>query len=201
MISTGSYLAGAAVYLINVLFGLYIFAVMLRFLLQLVHADFYNPVSQFLIIITNPCLRHLRRWVPGFRGIDWPSIILLILLQGMEICLIVLVRGDGLPALAGLPVLIIAHLLELCAWIYLFVIILQVILSWINPEAYSPVTVLMYQLADPLLRPFRRRFPPAGGLDWSPLIAIILLNLLLLLGVAPLLDMGNLLSGYSMRIL
>ena len=199
--SAGSYLTNAAVYLISLVFGLYIFAVMLRFLLQLVRADFSNPLSQFLITITNPCLRHLRRWVPGFRGIDWPSIILLIVLQGVEICLIVMVQGGGFPALAGLPVLIVAHLLEICIWIYLFVIILQVVISWINPGAYSPITVLMYQLTDPLLRPLRRILPPAGGLDWSPLVAIILLNLLLLLVVAPLQDVGNLLSGYSMRIL
>ena len=199
--STGSYLTNAAVYLISFLFGLYIFAVMLRFLLQLVRADFYNPVSQFLIVVTNPCLRHLRRWVPGFLGIDWPSIILMIVLQGMEICLIVLVRGGGLPALAGLPVLIVAHLMELCIWIYLGVIIVQILISWINPGADSPVIVLMYQLTNPLLRPLRRRFPPTGGLDWSPLVAIVLLNLLLLLVVAPLLDLGNLLSGYRMRIL
>jgi YggT family protein len=194
-------LSGAAVYLINLLFGLYIFAVMLRFLLQLVRADFYNPVSQLLIVITNPCLRHLRRWVPGFLGIDWPSIILMIVLQGMEICLIVLVLGGGFPALAGLPVLIVAHLLELCIWIYLGVIIVQILISWVNPGADSPVIIMMYQLTRPLLRPLRRRFPPAGGLDWSPLVAIVLLNLLLLLVVAPLLDLGNLLSGYRMRIL
>lgn len=199
--SAGSYLIDAAVYLVSLVFGLYIFAVMLRFLLQLVRADFYNPLSQFLIAITNPCLRHLRRWVPGYFGIDWPSLILLVLLQGMEICLIVLLRGGGIPALTGLPVLILAHLVELCIWIYLFVIILLVILSWINPGAYSPVTVLMHQLTQPLLRPLRRLLPPARGLDWSPLVAIILLNLLLLLVVAPLRDLGNLLSGYSMRIL
>ena len=199
--SADSYLTNAAVYLISLVFGLYIFAVMLRFLLQLVRANFSNPLSQFLITVTNPCLRHLRRWVPGFRGIDWPSIILLIVLQGVEICLIVMVQGGGFPALAGLPVLIVAHLLEICIWIYLFVIILQVVISWINPGAYSPITVLMYQLTDPLLRPLRRILPPAGGLDWSPLVAIILLNLLLLLVVAPLQDVGNLLSGYSMRIL
>ena len=199
--STGSYLTGAAVYLISFLFGIYILAVMLRFLLQLVRADFYNPLSQFLITVTNPCLRHLRRWVPGFLGIDWPSIILLTLLQGMEICLILLVRGGGLPALAGLPVLIVAHLLELCIWIYLVVIIVQVLISWINPGAHSPVIVLLYQLTNPLLRPLRRRLPPAGGLDWSPLVAMVLLNLLLLLVVAPLLDLGNLLSGYGTRTL
>lgn len=199
--STGSYLTDAAVYLIGFLFGLYIFAVMLRFLLQLVRADFYNPVSQFLIAVTNPCLRHLRRWVPGFLGIDWPAIILMTVLQGIEIFLIVLVRGGGLPALAGLPVLIVAHLLELCIWIYLGVIIIQVLISWINPGADSPVIALIHRLTAPLMRPLRRCFPLTGGLDWSPLAAIVLLNLLLLLVVAPLLDLGNLLAGYRLRIL
>jgi len=200
-LSTGSYLSSAAVYLISVLFSLYILAVMLRFLLQLVRADFYNPVSQFLITVTNPALRHLRRWVPGFLGLDWPSILLLVILQTMEICLIALVSTSGLPALPGLLVLIIAHLLELCVWIYLFVIILQVILSWIHPGAYSPVTVLMYQLTDPVLRPLRRLLPPTAGLDWSPLVAIILLNLVLLLLVTPLQDAGNLLAGFRPRLL
>lgn len=199
--STGSYLSSAAVYLISVLFSLYILAVMLRFLLQLVRADFYNPVSQFLITVTNPALRHLRRWVPGFLGLDWPSILLLVILQTMEICLIALVSTSGLPTLPGLLVLIFAHLLELCVWIYLFVIILQVILSWIHPGAYSPVTVLMYQLTDPVLRPLRRLLPPTAGLDWSPLVAIILLNLVLLLVVTPLQDAGNLLAGFRPRLL
>jgi len=200
-LNTGSYLSNAAVYLISLLFGLYLLAVMLRFLLQLVRADFYNPLSQFLITVTNPCLRHLRRLVPGFLGIDWPSIILLVLLQGAEICLIVLVRGGGFPSLAGLPVLIVAHLLELCIWIYLFVIIFQVLIGWISPGTYSPVIVLMYQLTDPVLRPLRRLLPHTGGLDWSPLVAIVLMNLLLLLVIAPLLDLGNALAGYNLRIL
>lgn len=199
--NTGSYLTDAAVYLISILFGLYILAVMLRFLLQLVRADFYNPVSQLLIAVTNPCLRHLRRWIPGFLGIDWPAITLMILLQGTEIFLIVLVHGAGLAALAGLPVLIVAHLLKLCVWIYLGVIFVQILVSWINPHADSPVIALLRQLAAPLLRPLRRHFPPAGGFDWSALVAIVLLNLLLLLVVAPLLDLGNLLSGYRIRLL
>ena len=199
--STASYLGNAAAYLISLLFGLYILAVMLRFLLQLVRADFYNPVSQFLITVTNPCLRYLRRWIPGFLGIDWPSIILLVILQGAEICLIALVSIGGFPAAPGVPFLIIARLVQMCAWIYLFVIILQVILSWINPGAYSPVTVLMYQLTDPLLRPLRRMLPPTGGLDWSPLIAIVLLNLVLMLVVTPLQDIGNRLAGFPLRLM
>lgn len=199
--NAGSYLSNAGIYLISLLFGLYLLAVILRFLLQLVRADFYNPLSQLLIIVTNPCLRYLRRWVPGYRGIDLSSIILLILLQGMELCLISIIATGGFPALPGLPLLILAHLLKLTAWIYIFVIILQIITSWINPRAYSPVTVLMDQLTSPILRPIRKLLPPMGGLDWSPLIAIILLNLLLLLLVVPLMDMGNILAGYRTRIL
>jgi len=195
------YLTNAGVYMISVLFGLYILAVMLRFLLQYVRADFYNPVSQFLVTVTNPALRPLRRWIPGFGGIDWPSIVLLIVLQGVELCLIALFKTGGIPAITGLLVLVTAHLLKLMVWIYFVVIIVQVIISWINPGAYSPFTVLMYQLTNPVIGPVRRIIPPAGGIDWSPLIILIGLNLVLMLLIAPLQDFGNILSGYSISVL
>lgn len=195
------YLSHAGEFLITLVFSLYILAVMLRFLLQMVRADFYNPISQFLIRITNPVLRYFRRWIPGYRGIDWPSIILMLLLQAVELCLIALLKTGGIPQLAGLFVLSVSHLLEMVIWVYIVIIIIQAIMSWISPGAYSPVTVLLYQLSDPLLRPFRRLVPPAGGLDWTPLIALILLNLLLILFVAPLLDYGNILAGYRLRLL
>jgi YggT family protein len=196
-----SYLVNAAEYLISILFMLYILAVMLRFLLQLVRADFYNPVSQFLITVTNPVLRYLRRWIPGYKGIDWPSILLMMALKGIELCLLALLKTGTAPAIAGLLILVIAHLLKMMIWIYIIVIILQAVISWINPGAYNPVTVLMYQLSDPLLRRLRRYIPPADGLDWSPLVALIALNLLLMIVIAPLQDMGNILGGYPMRIL
>ncbi|MBI4005966.1 MAG: YggT family protein [Gammaproteobacteria bacterium] len=195
------YLTNAGVYMISVLFGLYILAVMLRFLLQYVRADFYNPVSQFLVTVTNPALRPLRRWIPGFGGIDWPSIVLLIVLQGVELCLIALFKTGGIPAITGLLVLVTAHLLKLIVWIYFVVIIVQVIISWIKPGAYSPFTVLMYQLTNPVIGPVRRIIPPAGGIDWSPLIILIGLNLVLMLLIAPLQDFGNILSGYSISVL
>jgi YggT family protein len=196
-----TYFINATEYLISIVFLLYILAVMLRFLLQLVRADFYNPVSQFLITVTNPVLRYLRRWIPGYKGIDWPSILLLIVLKGIELCLLAILKTGSVPAIAGLLVLTIAHLLKMMIWIYIIVIILQALMSWINPGAYNPVTVLMYQLTDPLLRRLRRYIPPAGGLDWSPLVALIGLNLLLMILIAPLQDMGNVLGGYPMRIL
>lgn len=195
------YFSHAGEFLITLVFGLYILAVMLRFLLQLVRADFYNPVSQFLIRITNPVLRYFRRWIPGYKGIDWPSIVLMLCLQAIEICLVALLKTGEIPRLAGLFVLSAGHLLQMVVWIYIVTIIIQAVMSWINPGAYSPVTVLLYQLSDPLLHPFRRLVPPAGGMDWTPLIVLILLNLLLILFIAPLLDYGNILAGYRVRLL
>ena len=199
--NAGSYLANAGEFLISLIFEFYLIAVILRFLLQLVRADFYNPLSQFLITITNPVLRYLRRWIPGYAGIDWPSILLMFVLQAVELFLLALLKPVGLPAVPGLLLLTVAHLLKIVIWIYVIVILLQAITSWINPSAYSPVTVVMYQLTDPLLRPCRRIIRPAGGLDFSPLIALIILQLLLMLLIAPMQDLGNILAGYSIRIL
>ncbi|NIP24008.1 MAG: YggT family protein, partial [Gammaproteobacteria bacterium] len=111
---------------------LYILAVLLRFLLQMARADFYNPLSQFLIRITNPVLRHFRRWIPGYRGIDWPAIILMLLLQAIELSLIALLKSGGLPDLSGLLLLSLCHLLKITIWVYIIVIIIQAITSWIN---------------------------------------------------------------------
>lgn len=190
-----SYLANAGIYLINIVFFIFILAVMLRFLLQTIRADFYNPICQTLITLTNPALKPLRRWIPGFMGIDWPSIILMILLQALEISLIALLVSGHIPPPISFPVIIVSKLLLMLIYVYIFVIIIQAIISWIQPGSYSPFTVLLYQLSEPLVRPVRRYIPAAGGIDWSLLIILILLNLALILLVAPLQDWGKYLSG------
>ena len=192
--SGASYLANAGIYLINIVFFIFILAVMLRFLLQTIRADFYNPICQTLITITNPALKPLRRWIPGFMGIDWPSIILMILLQTLEISLIALLVSGHLPPPISFPVIVVSKLLFMLVYVYIFVIIIQAIISWIQPGSYSPFTVLLYQLSEPLVRPVRRYIPTAGGIDWSLLIILILLNLALILLVAPLQDWGSYLS-------
>lgn len=199
--NAGSYLANAGEYLVTLVFQLYILAVMLRFLLQLVRADFYNPLSQLLITVTNPVLRHLRRWIPGYAGIDWPSILLMLFLQSAELSLIALLKPVGFPAISGLFLLALAHLFKMAIWIFIILILLQILISWINPGAYSPATILIYQLTDPVLRPCRRVIRPVGGLDFSPLVVLVMLQLLLMLLIAPMQDLGNILAGYSIRIL
>ena len=198
--SGGNYLINAGVYLINILLSLYILVVMLRFLLQTVRADFYNPICQFLVTVTNPALKPLRRWIPGYLGVDWPSILLMILLQLLEVCLIALLISGQIPVIISLPVVIASKLLKLLIYTYIVIIVIHAIISWIQPGTYSPFTVLLYQLCEPLVKPIRRHIPAAGGIDWSLFLVLILLNLALILLVAPLQDLGSHLSGYPRQI-
>ncbi len=189
----GGYFGNAAVFLIQTVFGLYILAVLLRFLLQWVRADFYNPVSQFLVKMTTPLLRPLRRVIPGFGGIDFASVVLMLALQLIELVLVIQLLGQPL-SVGGLMVLAVAGLLSLLIKIFLFSILIQVILSWVRPGDHSPVSLLLYQLNEPLLAPARRIIPAISGLDLSPVLVLVLLQLSLMLLVAPLQDFGMLLN-------
>ena len=184
----------AAVFLIEIFFGLYILAVLLRYLLARVRADFYNPLSQFLVKITNPAIKPLRRLIPGYLGVDWPSIVLLLLVQGLEIILISLAAYGHIPSPIGLLVLTVAYLLKEVIYVYMFIIIIQIIISWVNPGAYNPITVIMHQLSEPVLKPVRRLIPSAGGFDFSPMVIIIGMQLLIILLVSPLMNLGRGLS-------
>ena len=173
-------------FLISTLFSLYIMAVMLRFLLGLVRADFYNPVSQFLVRITNPLLIPLRKVVPSIGKFDSAAMLLMIVLQLAAITLILLLRGEGISS-AVLVIITIATLVSLLINVYMFAIIVEVIISWMNPGSYNPVSSLLHSLTSPLLRPIRHLVPPIAGIDLSPLFAIIGLQVLRML-ILPLLS-------------
>ena len=163
-------------FLINTLFGLYILMVMLRFILAVVRADFYNPVSQFLVKVTNPPLLMLRRVIPSTGKIDTSALVLMLGLQLLSFTLIGLLRG-GTLALWPLLVLSLRELTELALNIFLFSIFVQVIISWVNPGTYNPVVSLLYSITEPVLRPCRRLVPPISGMDLSPLVALIAIQL------------------------
>jgi YggT family protein len=189
------FLREALIYLVSTLFGLYLFAVMLRFLLQWVRADFNNPVSQFVVLVTNPLLRPLRRYVPGFRGIDVPSLLLMLMLKVTELFLVSLIAAGRAPGLAGLMVLSLASLLQFAIYVFMLAVFLQVLLSWVSPGAYNPVTVIVYRLTEPLLSRARALLPPAGPLDFSPLIVLVGLQLCIILIIKPLTAAGQRLAG------
>ncbi|WP_455209397.1 YggT family protein [Kaarinaea lacus] len=186
----GGYGTNAIEFLIQTIFGLYLVAVLLRVLLQLTRADFYNPVSQFLVKVTNPPLIPLRRVIPGFMGIDFAAIVLMIVLKALEIFLIVLIKGLSVN-IFGVVVLSIAELLRLLVNVYFFTILIQVVISWVNPGTYNPAISLLYTINEPLLRRARQIIPPISGFDLSPIVVIILLQLVSILLIQPIADLGQ----------
>jgi len=188
-VNSAPYLSNAGVFLIQTLFGFYILTVMLRFLLQWVRADFYNPLVQFLVKLTNPPLLPLRRVIPTLRGLDLAALVLMAALQVVELLLIFGLLGNS-PDWAALLVLAVAELLSLLINIYFWAVLIRVILSWVNPNPRHPALSLLRQLTEPVLAPAQRLLPPVAGLDLSPILALVALQLLNLLLIAPLRDLG-----------
>lgn len=156
-------------YVIQTLGSLYLGAVLLRFFLQLCRADFYNPISQTIVKVTNPLLIPLRRIIPGVFGIDIASIFLALLLQVIigEVNYFVAFQQIGHPGLA--LTFAILGTLKMCTYLVFAAIIILVISSFVAPFSSHPVIVLARQLMDPLMRPIQRLLPPMGGLDLSVL--------------------------------
>lgn len=174
----------ALIFVINTLFGLYSAAVLLRLLLQWVRADFYNPLSQAIVMLTNPPLRPLRRVIPGWRGIDFAALLLAALIQLINVLLVLWIAGVSANPFS-VVIWTLLKLVFILVNLYFFSILLEAILSWTGQGRYNPVGRMLWQLNAPLLGPVRRVLPPLGGLDLSPLVIIILLqvvNILLPLG-------------------
>jgi YggT family protein len=165
-------------YLVQTLVSLYLVAMLLRFLLQLVRADFYNPISQFLIKATNPLVVPLRRVIPGLGGVDMATLVLALLLQISAIAILLLVNGLAMPN----PLLIVLWaalgLVGLLVNIYFFALLGMIILSWIAPGSSHPAVYLLHQITEPVMAPVRKLLPSMGGLDLSPILVFILINII-----------------------
>ena len=197
------YLLSPLMLIINTLFDLYVLLVLLRFLLQMLRADFYNPVSQFIVRMTSPPLKILRRFIPSISGQDTASIVLCLLLTYGKFLLMralslpaVYIGGQAAPlgsaSYAGLLVYSIADLIALLLTVFLVAVIIKVVLSWISPGHYNPVIGLVERIASPVLKPIRRLLPSVGGLDLSPLFATLLLLVIKMLVVPPIVYLGTL---------
>jgi YggT family protein len=167
-------------YLIGTLVDLYVTAVMLRLLLQWVRADFYNPVCQFLVKVTNPVLVPLRRIIPSIGRLDTASVLLMLVLEIISVWIISRL-GSAPIAFEQIAIFSVIKLLATLLWTYFFLIIVMVVLSWVGGRMRHPVIPLVYQLTEPVLRPIRKFIPSIGGFDLSPLFALIAIRFLLLL--------------------
>lgn len=169
-------LAQIAIYIINSLGTIYIGVVLLRFLLQVVRANYYNPISKSIAKFTNPLLVPLRKIIPGLLGIDLAALVLAILLQALLLQIILFLIGFGFINPIYLFLWSVVALLGLTLNIYFVCTIVVMIASWIAPYSDNPALTLMRQLLDPLVAPFRRILPPLGGLDLSFMVFFLALQ-------------------------
>ncbi|MDI2592520.1 YggT family protein [Pseudomonas sp. N3-W] len=167
----------AAVFVIKTLGSLYLLIVLMRFILQLVRANFYNPLCQFVVKATQPLLKPLRRIIPSMFGLDMSSLVLALIVQMLLIAVILFLKGFMVDWLFLVPWSLIA-IFSLFLNILFYAMIISVILSWVAPGSHNPGAELVAQITEPVLAPFRRIIPNLGGLDISPIFAFIVIQLL-----------------------
>ncbi|NNA00698.1 MULTISPECIES: YggT family protein [Pseudomonas] len=170
-------LNGAAIFVVQTLGSLYLLVVLLRFILQLVRANFYNPICQFIVKATQTLLKPMRRVIPSIFGLDMSSLVLAILVQ-MVVFAIVLTLSYIPFNILGLLLWSIIGVTALFLKVFFFAMIISVILSWVAPGSTSPGAELVNQITEPALAPFRRFLPNLGGLDISPILAFMIIQLI-----------------------
>ena len=171
-------LTNATVFLVQTLFDLYIFVLLVRVILQYLRASYHNPLCQFVVKLTDPVVKPFQRFVPGYKGIDIAILIPIILLQIIEIFLLTWLQANTIPGLLGAFIWAIGSLLNQVFNIYFYAIFIWVILSWVSSTRYNPANEILYLIISPILKPLQRTIPPIGHFDISPIVAVILIKLI-----------------------
>ena len=190
----------AAVYILQTIGSFYLLIVLLRFILQLVRADFYNPLSQFIVRATHPILKPLRRIIPSLGGLDLASLALALIVQFVLMALTLMLMGVGISDPLLVLVWSIIGVTALLLKVFFFALIISVILSWVAQGTHNPAALLVNQICEPLLMPIRRILPNLGGLDLSPIVAFLILNLIDMLVIRNLAVSTGMFSGLSLAI-
>ena len=188
-----TYMTDPIIFLIDTLCSLYIMAVLLRFLLQWCGADFYNPISQFLVKITHPPLRIMRRFVPSIGKIDSSSLVLMLSLQMLADFSILMLKGVSIN-IGALAILSMTQLISLLLNVLVFSVFARAILSWMNPGAFYAAASIVDALSNPILNLCRKMIPNLGGIDLSPLAALLLLQMAKMVVLPPLQELASLLG-------
>ena len=160
------------IFLVDTIFSIYIAIMLLRFILQQVGSDFYNPISQFVVKATQPLVSVSRRIIPSIKKVDTATLVLVLLLIVIKLLIVFSIAGYSFNAVQlftkGLH-----DLISLTFDIFIVALFVQAILSWINPDPHHPVSGLLRSLTAPILRPIQKNIPAIGGIDLSTLIALI----------------------------
>lgn len=164
--------------LIQTLCQLFLLALIMRVLLQLARADSYNPISQFLIKVTQPLLKPIRRFIPSIGKVDTATLIAILLIQMLTTAALVALQGYSIPNPLDLLIWAILGTLGMLINIYFIAILASIIISWVAPGSYNPLILLLHQLTEPVMAPFRKIVPAMGGLDLSPIFVFLTINVL-----------------------
>ncbi len=180
-------LAQAASFVAEVVIGLFSLALLLRFFLQLVRAPFRNPVSQFVAALTDFMVKPARRFIPGLWGVDLATLVLAWLCEVLLLVVLLAIRGVepgtlGATAFVGILVLALIKLLKTSVYIVMVAVFVLAIMSWFGTS--SPLSPILNAVTQPLLRPLQKRMPLVGNVDLSPLVLIIVLQLVLIVPIA-----------------
>lgn len=171
----------ALIYVIETLLSLVFFLFLLRLLMQLVRADFRNPIAQAVVRLTNPLVLPLRRVLPPAGKVDTASVVAVLLIAFAEVGVMYALRTGALPGTFMWLRLVAIGAVTKILWVYFYAIVLYALISLVAPGQHSPVSILLASLCEPVLKPFRRLIPVIGGIDLSPLWACIALQALLIL--------------------
>jgi YggT family protein len=184
------YIQNALTFTIETILGIYLIAVILRFLFALLRVDFRNPISQLIFAVTNPPLKFLRRFIPGLYGIDLSAVVLILVVGIIKTGLLVTISGIP-PNVPGIVVITVAEVLNTVTWTFIVAILGSAVLSWVAPMTQHPAAQLVNGISYPVLKPFRKILPAFQGIDLSPILALITLNLIQRLVVHPISDLGR----------
>jgi YggT family protein len=171
-------------FLLKSVFDLFVLAALVRFFLQYFRAPFRNPLSEFVVALTDFAVKPLRKIIPGWRGLDLASLVLAI---GLEILLVLFLLGlKSVPILTAgphiVPVVVLLafiNLLKYCIYLLIVAVFVQAILSWVSP--YSPISSVLESITRPFMRPLRKLVPTVGRVDLSPLVLFLICQLILML--------------------
>jgi YggT family protein len=171
--------------LVNTLGSLYLLAILLRFLLQLSRADFYNPITQMIVRFTDPGVQIFRRFIPGYRGMDFATLVFAIVVQCAAVTSLIALAGIPLPGPGLIVTWALAGLLNFVLNIYFWGMLISIVSSFIAPFSTHPALVLVRQLTEPVMAPFRRLLPSMGGLDLSPIFVFLAIQVVRIMVIYP----------------
>jgi YggT family protein len=170
-------MANAGIFLVQSVFGLYLTIVIVRFMLQLVKADFYNPLAQAVVKLTQPFVVVLQKVMPRTGRLSLPTLALAVLVQLLLIVAVLLIVGFDLPNPMSLVVWSLIGVASQTLDLLFFAVLAGIVLSWLATKTRHPGAHLLHQLTEPVMAPVRRMLPNIGGLDFSPILVFIMINL------------------------